>query len=640
MRKRLITTFLVGSMLLMLEACGNKEQIEIPDETEVEAEEGTEIEAAEEKAAEQKLPVINNGGTIIQVGGKIHDIKDKNLYSDGRYLYANGNGADGESYIAKYELSFEQLLSEMPGEIVACSAEDNSLFYMTEVKENGSRTLSYFNTEKLSTKLIIEGNIAYIGKGTDAFYISRREAEGLYFDKIAFQNGEKEENILGKPLEVSDGFQVTSFYENEEYVLFAGGEVQGSMGLFHGDFYSFHRSTEELRQEHLTDAGEFVVIDDYIYYQAYQNQGEDSNELKYAAFDLEEQGQVGNKLQFVAYDEEKRLIYAQDSGVDSAWASFISIRPDGSERKELLSMVGQPGWEYNETYRVEYSDVNVLSNSILVKAKLLGYDEEFSIGWRDAVLIEEYYRIPKDGGTPEQFYTISNFATAYLWASVVGKPCNPEEKGWNLNGADDTYLLKQEGNFTLYRKDDLERTLLQYEGEYAEIHYLYSPNYVPALFEQDYDGDGQQELAIRLKTKYGSGFSIDTLLMADREEEGLLVYQYLEENFFDTIKTHLTYERQEGEQSGLQAYLDGFPAGSLMADGEGMEFSFCTVGNLAHFEFCEIPVPCIKLWVGLEFYTEGAAIARNNGAGICADVVYQGNGEFSLGNFEVSDRDW
>lgn len=133
-----------------------------------------------------------------------------------------------------------------------------------------------------------------------------------------------------------------AFYENEEYILLAGGEMQGSMGLFYGDFYSFHRSTGELRREHLTDAEEFTVIDDYIYYQSYQNQGDGSNELKYATFDLEEQGQIGSQLQFVAFDEEKKLIYAQDSGVDSAWASFISIRPDGGERKELLSMVGQP----------------------------------------------------------------------------------------------------------------------------------------------------------------------------------------------------------------------------------------------------------------------------------------------------------
>lgn len=303
-------------------------------------------------------------------------------------------------------------------------------------------------------------------------------------------------------------------------------------------------------------------------------------------------------------------------------------------------------------------DVNILNNDIRVKARLLGYDEEFSIGWRDAVLIEEYYRIPKDGSAPGQFYTISNLlqerATAYLRASVVGKPCDPKENGWKLNEAvdvreekftdlwheaesDTIYLIEQKENFTLYGKGDLERMLLQYGGAYTEIHYPYISNYgiAPMIFEQDYDGDGQQELAIRLHVLHGTGVSIDTLLMADREEEELFVYRYPEEEFFGTINSHLTYERREGEQSGLQAYLDGVPVGSMVADEEGSEaFSSCTVGSLARFEVNRFS---IKLWTALEFWAEGAVIASGNETSISADVVYQGNGEFSLENFEVHD---
>lgn len=250
----------------------------------------------------------------------------------------------------------------------------------------------------------------------------------------------------------------------------------------------------------------------------------------------------------------------------------------------------------------------------------------------------------------------------------VGEPCDPEEKGWRLSEAidvqgdeqgeqleklllreerDGIYLIKQKGNFTLYGSGDLERMLLKYGDSYAEIHYPYLSNYgiAPVLFGQDYDGDGQQELAIRLQVLHGTGVYIDTLLMADREGEELYVYQYPEEDFFGAVNSHLTCERHQGEQGGLQAFLDEFPAGPVVMDEEGMApFSSCMVGNLARFEFDEFPASGenygdIKLWTDLEFYADNSVISWSNGASICGDVVYQKNGKFSLENLEVRDRD-
>lgn len=66
------------------------------------------------------------------------------------------------------------------------------------------------------------------------------------------------------------------------------------------------------------------------------------------------------------------------------------------------------------------------------------------------------------------------------------------------------------------------------------------------LLEADLDGDGQIELGIKLNIKHGTGVSVDTLLLADREADGeLYVYQFLEEDCQAQFMEHLSYEVTE-----------------------------------------------------------------------------------------------
>lgn len=106
--------------------------------------------------------------------------------------------------------------------------------------------------------------------------------------------------------------------------------------------------------------------------------------------------------------------------------------------------------------------------------------------------------------------------------------------------------------------------LLEYNGNYAEIQYPYTSNYMTPLnlLETDLDGDSIEELAIKFNIKHGTGVSIDTFLLADTGKDGeLYVYQFLEEGFTAQLAEHLSYEKTE---KGIQALVDGKPAGYFM----------------------------------------------------------------------------
>ena len=252
---------------------------------------------------------------------------------------------------------------------------------------------------------------------------------------------------------------------------------------------------------------------------------------------------------------------------------------------------------------------------------------------------------------------IGNDLFAYLYNEKPGLPCeDPSGAGWNLKQITDVrenfsqmsyvpeegteenvYLLGKTEHYTLYGKGDYQSMLLEYNGNYAEIQYPYTSNYMtpPDLLETDLDGDSIEELAIKFNIKHGTGVSIDTFLLADTGKDGeLYVYQFLEEDFVSQLAKHLSYEKAE---KGIQALVDGKPAGYFMENMEESDpFLKVSIGAQVHFYYTE---GGIQISADIMFLTdEYGAIYEENNNDITADVSLTKDGKFSLTNFSSRNR--
>lgn len=630
-------------------------------------------ETPETAAAE----VVNNGGEVIRVGGQFYYVAGQKLYSDGKHLYTSLMGESGSWAVYRYELDGSGFEKLMDGRIVGWADEWNCPYVLmtpsdTEMGIPGVPGL--FLLGELNLSVVASTAEQFLGIDGEYAYFSRMEEEGLYIDRYWAGDGKRTENFIGAAVEAET---LTDFHADGDYLLFAAGEVQGSGGFFYGDFYSYNRTPGRLFQEHLTDASAFAAVDGYIYYQKYSNQGDGAGGLYRASYDLTGEELVGEDLTFRAFDESTGTILAEkqpDGQTEGRRiGSLVRVNPDGSEEQTILDMTailgerrdeeGNPvagthlAWNLEEGDKILFSEINFLGDIISLKAEQWGYREGAGAGWRDSLIQSVYLQVNEDGSEcwlwdPERLQE-ERENTAYLSKRTVGEPCEPAKAGWNLEQVtdvrktfaamsyipeegteDDTYLLGQTENYTLYGKGDYESMLLAYGDDYAWIRYPYTSNYmIPLdLMEYDYDGDGDEELAIKFNIKHGTGVYIDTFLMADcSQNDGLYVYQFVEEDFTEQLSSHLSYEQTA---DGLQAYVDGQAAGAPMTDERGTgDYGRVFIGSQVRFYYGDC-----RIFIGaeLEFWkeNESQAISDFNGWNIQAELSYEDGGQFTLKDFE------
>lgn len=509
-----------------------------------------------------KLKVYNNGGEVIKVGSNLYyDSYGEGLYSDGRYLYGTQSYEDGSpSMIYRYELDGSGYKRLAEGRITGMSEDRKILYYISgeETKEAGN---------------------------------------GFFAGAMDLATGET------RILSVFHGFsmeEITCAYGDEQGVFFAAGSYEGSAGYYYGNFYYADFAEEELGEMHLTDADVFWATDQKIYYQKYDNFGEAGNDLYCTDFAMSEERKIAENVQLLAIDPEKQRLFAEKN------ERIFTYSMDGQEEREVFSPKEALAWECMENDHVTFRETNVIGDDIYVKVQHWRYEEDN--GWRDSLIEETYLKISADGGEYQEWNPASLLAEAELndWlnAPVPGKPVTDLSK-WNLEDITDvretfqemsyvpkegeetkTYLLGKTEHYTLYGKGDQEQMLLESEGTYAQIRYTYTSNYMTPLelMEADLDDDGQMELGIKLNIKHGTGVSVDTFLLADRESDGeLYVYQFLEEDCQTQFLEHLSYEVTE---DGIWAKVDGKDAGPFLENEEGMDpYIHVTCGSQLHFTY-------------------------------------------------------
>lgn len=560
----------------------------------------------EEETAGEQTSVINNGGEIIRAGNDIFYMDGKKLFFNGEKLYATQTGDDGVDYIYEYKPDGSAMRRMREGTLLGC---DDSYIY------------SYLKDE-----------------------------EGLHLKRSKLHEMDTEEPVLELPGDM-DGIYCFSAGDT---LVFSMGHYEGSAGYFYGEFYSYDLNTKELKQAHLTDDDEFLVLDGFVYYQKYEHEGNRGSELYRAGLDFSEEERVFTEaVELLQADKETGTLLVSMDG------KLLRMSPDGAEEACLFDLA-DAGWIWQEYDKLLFREVNVIENEIYVRAQHWGYTEEN--GWRDSLIGEQYFCIQADGSgfqawNPDALLAEDEEEFRFLSDPIPGQPCeNPAEAGWNLENAidmrekfeellytpeDDTkvYLLENTEHYTLYGKGDYLSMLLACGGSYAEITYPYTSNYMikPQLLEGNFDGDNRQELAIKYNLQHGTGLSIDTFFMADFHSDGkLYVHQFLDEDYNARLMEHLSYEKTE---DGIQALVDGKPAGRFMEnDPEMAPWGTADVGAQIHFYYVEDEIQIsadIQFWVE----DENAMIYWTNSNDVTATVSWKDTGEFVLTDFRSRNRD-
>jgi len=230
--------------------------------------------------------------------------------------------------------------------------------------------------------------------------------------------------------------------------------------------------------------------------------------------------------------------------------------------------------------------------------------------------------------------TAADYSSSEDWKKrpVITEDIFDTEEEQNIKDA--VNLIGKTENFRLYGTNYIDTTIVALpDGNYIKTNTPFTSNYEvqPQIMETDFDGDGENELAVIIYIMHGTGTSIKQLFMVDKGENGKYVmFEYAGEEYFEAFAQH--YETRLSEK-GAALVVDGVVMGGIEADvqQEDLDSNYqYSVGAFSDFRF--IDGNGIKLEVELVGYSDVSVSGHYTGHMLAADVVYQGDGIWKLEN--------
>lgn len=204
-------------------------------------------------------------------------------------------------------------------------------------------------------------------------------------------------------------------------------------------------------------------------------------------------------------------------------------------------------------------------------------------------------------------------------------------------------LLRRSAGFTLYGADDTESMILKtWDGSYVKIEEPFLSTYMiqPELWENDFDGDGELEAAIRCVVLHGTGYMVESLFMADRSGSVWQVYS-MEEDFYleqlgrqystELIPADRTSEGNAVLRMALDGKTVGIPRDSLEKEEANPYFS---AGNQIRYLF---DGEAVMLIADLGVYSDQNFSGNYFGDRIAARVRFDGGGQWRMEDFRYID---
>lgn len=229
----------------------------------------------------------------------------------------------------------------------------------------------------------------------------------------------------------------------------------------------------------------------------------------------------------------------------------------------------------------------------------------------------------------ERIRNAQDYTSEDKWLTL---PLGSEETDGTAAGQelyDAVNLVAQTDHFKLYGTELTQRMILELpEGSYISMEIPFTSNYLfqPRLQETDYDGDGENELSIVIHVLHGTGVSIHTLLMADREEGGFKVYQYLDDEYLEELSGHFSTLIKDG----ARLLVDGKEMGRADTGYSGSEDYQYYAGSQIAFDTVQDKIVLNALLEGMS--ADSVIGDFSMGHELEADVLYEGGGSFRLHN--------
>ncbi|MCI8599094.1 MAG: M56 family metallopeptidase [Lachnospiraceae bacterium] len=124
-------------------------------------------------------------------------------------------------------------------------------------------------------------------------------------------------------------------------------------------------------------------------------------------------------------------------------------------------------------------------------------------------------------------------------------------------------LINETEHFSLYSMEDGEAMVVRTPEclVYAQVPVISNYDIEPMLSEQDFDGDGEAELAMITYVLHGTGISIRSLFMVDHTaDSSWKIYQYRDQDYLSELNSHIDTAY---EDSGVRLLVDEVPTGAV-----------------------------------------------------------------------------
>lgn len=272
----------------------------------------------------------------------------------------------------------------------------------------------------------------YLGSfGKEQYYWEELEDGKWQVYSVNEENGERLETLFSQTVENGT---IHSFGADEKNIVYSAGEVEGSLGLFSGAFYSYNRQTQRVKEAYVTDAADFIIIDDYIYYQKYMNQGEDdTNDLYRMNLAFAQEERIAQNTRLVGYDIQGGRLYGARRVNDRNYlADLISMNYDGSDSIVLINMADGYFADRMEDYdSLEFQNITTGQDDFVsVEVWQWGYREGSGDGYRNSLIEKRFYRVKTDG---------SMLSESAIEEDSVSLRVGGNETGETLDGVEETF---------------------------------------------------------------------------------------------------------------------------------------------------------------------------------------------------------
>lgn len=210
-------------------------------------------------------------------------------------------------------------------------------------------------------------------------------------------------------------------------------------------------------------------------------------------------------------------------------------------------------------------------------------------------------------------------------------------------GPDETAVVRlsetENGSVVLYglvQGESTEGVLLLSEGrcQYFDWYYTSPRMVMPNLIAQDFDGDGQEELAVILLAFTGTGVSVEELVMLERQNDGLWAERRYTE-YMEQIGADIVWNYEEAghrisvTEAGTGRMIGEMDVAELFE--EDSVYEAVSIGDIVTFVPEENEM-YVQLLTGVRM--QGEAVGRYGSYALRARVRYDGE-KFSLEDYEL-----